>query len=163
MSNIILKSNFANIFILHIRGERKLYWSLNTQKWSLKGFKYQDKLNHCNNVYWLRMEHRWHYRNGIIKFYIILIKAINEYLEQIFNTLMETWKCLWHMFLFFLSQSHLVTKFGLLNCVIMDLFLYIQVANTLFLTLHILKDLRAFEIILWNLKCDNYVNGQELS
>ena len=67
---------------------------------SLKGFKYQDKLNHCNNVYWLRMEHRWHYRNGIIKFYIILIKAINEYLEQIFNTLMETWQCLWHMFLF---------------------------------------------------------------
>ena len=60
---------------------------------------------------------------------------------------------------FFLSQSHLVTKFGLLNCVIMDLFLYIQVANTLFLTLHILKDLRAFEIILCNLKCDNYVNG----
>ena len=61
---------------------------------------------------------------------------------------------------FFLSQSHLVTKFGLLNCVIMDLFLYIQVANTLFLTLHILKDLRPFEIIIWNLKCDNYVNGQ---
>ena len=99
-SNIILKSNFATICILHIRGDRKLYCSLSTQKLSLKGFKYQDTLNHCNNVYWLRMKHRWHYKNGITKFYIILIKAINEYLEQIFNTLMETWKCLWHMFLF---------------------------------------------------------------
>ena len=32
---------------------------------------------------------------------------------------------------FLLSQLHLVTKVGLLNCVIMDLFLYIQVVNTL--------------------------------